>query len=62
MDAIRVAKEHGIDVLIDAVMNVCSSYVTFEGTGSQSCSISWGQMVRRKSEPWRYTHKTEIVS
>ena len=51
MDAIRVAKEHGINVLIDAVTNVHSSYVTLEGRGSQNSSISWGQTVGRKSEP-----------
>jgi hypothetical protein len=36
VDAIRVAKEHGINVLIDAVLNVRSSYVAFERRGSQN--------------------------
>lgn len=62
MHAIRVAKEHGINVLIDVVMNVRSYHVAFEGKSSQGCSISWGQTVRKKFVPWRYTHKTEIVS
>lgn len=62
MHAIRVAKEHGINVLIDVVMNVRSSYVIFEGKSSQSCSTSWGQTARKKFVPWRYTRKTEIVS
>jgi hypothetical protein len=33
VEAIRVAKEHGIDVLIDAVTNVRFSYVAFAGEG-----------------------------
>ena len=57
-----MAKEHGIDVLIDAVTNVCFSYIASEGRRSQTCSISWGQIARRKSELSRYTPKTEIVS
>jgi len=49
VEAIRVANEHGIDVLIDAVTNVRFSYVVSEGRGSQICSISLEQTARRKS-------------
>jgi alpha-amylase len=42
VEAIRVAKEHGIDVLIDAVTNVRCSYVASEGRSSQDLQHKMG--------------------
>ena len=61
LHAVEVAKAHGIDVLIDAVLNVCASFIgTFRRTHIQPYSTSL--VLTRPRHLWLYLWTHRIVS